>query len=352
MSLKPQGQVLSRQNIDAASPRRYHAKMDALEFIGKSPALKQVFKVVEKVSKTDSTILITGESGTGKELIAKIIHRKSPRGSRPFVPVNCGAIPRELIESELFGHAKGAFTGAYFDRPGRFEIAKGGTLFLDEVGDLPLDLQVKLLRVLQEKTFERVGDPKPIKADVRIIAATNKNLEEEVSAGRFREDLYYRLNVVPIHIPPLRERKEDIPLLVEHFLSKMKKRGIQATGIEEGVIKAFMSYSWPGNVRELENVLERMAVLSEDGVLKEEDLPEKIKGEKTKPSKPWEIVQKIELPEEGVDLKKLLEALEEKLILQALERAGNVKEKAAKLLGLNRTTLVEKLKRKGLLEKR
>ncbi len=321
-----------------------------MEFIGKSPALRRVFQMVDKVSRTDSTVLISGESGTGKELLARLIHKKSPRSKKPFVPVNCGAIPRELMESELFGYVKGAFTGAYRGRAGRFEVADGGTIFLDEIGDLPIDLQVKLLRVIQEKTFERVGDSTPIKVDVRIIAATNKDLEEEVKEGRFREDLFYRLNVIPIHIPPLRERKEDIPLLVNHFIEKFnREKGFSIEGVDEDLVKALTNYHWPGNVRELENVVERMVVLAEGNKLTMDDLPEKIKERRERPSESMEeMLSKIELPEGGINLKELLERIEEKLINQALEISGGVKEKASKLLGMKRTTLVEKLRRKKL----
>lgn len=324
------------------------------KFIGRSEAIKKVFKLIEKVAKTDSTVLIYGESGTGKELVARAIHRKSPRAKKPLVPVNCGAIPSDLIESELFGYVKGAFTGAYANRPGRFEVADGGSIFLDEIGELPLNLQVKLLRVIQEKTFERVGDTKQIRVDVRIIAATNKDLEEEVKKGRFREDLYYRLNVIPIYVPPLRERREDIPLLVEYFLEKFnREKGLSIKGIEKEVVDALVEYSWPGNVRELENIIERMMVLAEGDVITLDDLPEKIKGgsgrEEKRELDKEDMLSIINLPEEGINLKEFLDKIEEKLILQALERTGNVKERAARLLGLNRTTLVEKLKRRGLL---
>lgn len=247
------------------------------EFIGQSPAIKEILSIINKLSKTDSTVLIMGESGTGKELVAKMIHQKSTRATKPFIPVNCGAIPSELLESELFGHEKGAFTGAVYSRPGRFELAHEGTIFLDEIGDMPLHLQVKILRVIQERTFERIGSTKPLHVNVRIIAATNKNLENEVKEGKFREDLYWRLNVVPLLIPPLRERKEDIPILCEYFINKFSEKFGYELKIKSDAFDLLLNYHWPGNVRELENLIERLYVLSENGVITINDLPERIK---------------------------------------------------------------------------
>jgi transcriptional regulator with GAF, ATPase, and Fis domain len=244
--------------------------------VGKSPALDEVYRILGKVAPTDSTVLVTGESGTGKELLVRALHMNSRRQGRPFVPVNCGAIPRELLESELFGHEKGAFTSAIRSRPGRFELADGGTIFLDEIGEMDLSLQVKILRVLQEKEFERVGGAKTMKADVRIVAATNRDLEEEVRTGRFREDLFYRLNVIPLHLPPLRERGDDILLLADYFLGRFcklkqrKKMGLPAVSRE-----LFLKYPWPGNVRELENFMERLSILCEHDEILPEDLPQR-----------------------------------------------------------------------------
>lgn len=245
--------------------------------IGESTTLKEVFHVLHKVAPTDSTVLVTGESGTGKELLVRALHAQSLRATKPFVPINCGAIPKELLESELFGHEKGAFTHAVRSRAGRFEVADGGTVFLDEIGEMDLSLQVKILRVLQEKEIERVGGTGPRKVDVRIVAATNRNLEQEVEQGRFREDLYYRLNVIPLHLPPLRERGCDILLLTESFLTRFcarKQRPILK--IDPEVSKVFLAYHWPGNVRELENVIERLSILVDGNIVRLHDLPRKI----------------------------------------------------------------------------
>ncbi len=319
------------------------------EIIGKSKAMRRVFALIEKVADTESTVLILGESGTGKELVARAIHAASDRREGPFIPVNCGAIPEELLESELFGHEKGAFTGAIKTRIGRFELAHGGTIFLDEIAEMSPKLQVKLLRVLQERTFERIGGTKPIKVDIRVIAATNKDLEKEVKEGRFREDLYYRLNVIPIKLPPLRERLEDIPLLVEHFLARFsnrKKEPIQ--GISKEALECLMKHDWPGNVRELENVIERMVILSNGPQLTLEDVPEYIL-EKTGTVKNTAYVQEFDIPDEGVHLPTLVAEFEKNLILKALEKTGWVKNRAAKLLRINRTTLIEKMKKQKIM---
>jgi len=316
------------------------------KIIGKSAPIQSVIKFVEKIADSDSTVLITGESGTGKELIAKNIHYSSPRAGKPFVPLNCAAIPKDILESELFGHEKGAFTGAINTRIGRFELANQGTLFLDEIGELAPALQVKLLRVLQEREFERVGGIKTLKVDVRIIAATNRNLEQAVEDGRFREDLYYRLNVIPLKLPPLKEMREDIPLLIDHFITHMSKRkGKASPTISEETMKCLTSYNWPGNVRELENLVERMLILKEGEVVSPADLPERISSrtvDRTSASR-----EQV-LSSAGVDLNSMLEDIENNMILQALTISKGVKSKAATLLGLNRTTLIEKMKKKAI----
>lgn len=313
--------------------------------IGKSDSIQRVLSLVEKVADSDSTVLITGESGTGKELIAKAIHYNSPRAAKPFVPINCGAIPGELLESELFGHIKGAFTGAINNRIGRFELANKGSIFLDEIGDLSTNLQVKLLRVLQERRFEPVGSAKTTETDVRIIAATNVNLSEAVKESRFREDLFYRLNVIPIIIPPLRERRSDIPLLVQHFIEHFNtKKSAQIQGISEAAMDVLVNYAWPGNIRELENLVERISILKRGGPIEVEDLPEHFTqsmGANYK-SLPMDI------PENGIDFNTAVDSYENQLILNALNKTGWNRNQAAILLRLNRTTLVEKIKKKGL----
>jgi DNA-binding NtrC family response regulator len=316
------------------------------KLVGTSNAIKQIYDLIEKVADTDGTVLISGASGTGKELIARAIHYDSSRSDRPLVVINCGAIPEELLESELFGHEKGAFTGAYKSRIGRFEMANGGTIFLDEIGEMSPALQVKLLRVLQEKKFERVGGTKTIHVDVRIIAATNKNLTTAINKGKFREDLYYRLNVIPMKVPPLKQRKSDIPLLIDHFLKKFQKGAKKKiTGFSPEVMDAMLKYDWPGNVRELENVIKRLTILCDDEVVTVDDLPEHIphKGRGAR-------VVEEDFLEKGETLHDAVEDYEKRLILGALERSDWVKTKAAKLLNINRTTLVEKIKKQNLTE--
>ena len=314
--------------------------------VGTSNVIKKIYELIEKVADTDGTVLISGASGTGKELIARAIHYSSSRSDRPLVVINCGAIPEELLESELFGHEKGAFTGAYKSRIGRFEMANGGTIFLDEIGEMSPALQVKLLRVLQEKKFERVGGTKTIHVDVRIIAATNKNLTTAINKGKFREDLYYRLNVIPMKVPPLKQRKSDIPLLIDHFLKKFQKGAEKKiTGFSPDVMDAMLRYDWPGNVRELENVIKRLTILCDDEVVTVNDLPEHIPHK----GKAVRVVDE-DLFEKGVTLHDAVEDYEKKLILNALERSDWVKTKAAKLLNINRTTLVEKIKKQNLSE--
>jgi DNA-binding NtrC family response regulator len=313
--------------------------------VGTSLAMQQVFHLIEKVADVESTVLVLGESGTGKELVARAIHFNSHRAEKPLVPVHCGAIPESLLESELFGHERGAFTGAARTRIGRFELANGGTIFLDEVGDMSPALQVKLLRVLQEQRFERVGGTKSVRVDVRIIAATNRNLEEAITRGKFREDLYYRLSVIPLTLPPLRERKEDIPVLLQHFMdqfNRMRDRRLQ--GFSPNALHMLMHYHWPGNVRELENLVDRVVVLRGQGLVELEDLPEKMQTSWL----PTHPAATVEIPHEGFCLDIVVREFERGLISQALQKSAGVKNKAAQLLGIKRTTLIEKLKRHSL----
>ncbi len=341
---------LQKENV--MLKRQLKQKYDFHRLTGNSPQMQKVYELIEKIADTDSTVLIYGESGTGKELVAKTIHFNSSRAQNPFVPMNCAAIPKDLLESELFGHEKGAFTGAINTRIGRFELANGGTILLDEIGDLHPSLQVKLLRVLQEREFERVGSTKTIKVDVRILAATNKDLEKATREGTFREDLYYRLNVIPLHIPPLRKRREDIPVLIEDFMNNFsKKKKKEPLKILPEALECLMNYRWPGNVRELENLIERMVILNDGGIVTADDLPERFhstRGGQIHKSLPLTSSGVMLLPQEGVDLNAMLNEIEKSLILQAMERVGGVKSKAAGILGLNRTTLIEKLKKKGI----
>ncbi len=366
--------------------------------IGESTTLAEVFRVLKKVAPTDSTVLVTGESGTGKELLVRALHTQSCRADKAFVPINCGAIPKELLESELFGHEKGAFTHAIRSRSGRFELADGGTIFLDEIGEMDLSLQVKILRVLQEKEIERVGGSGIKKVDVRIVAATNRDLEEEVAKGNFREDLYYRLNVIPLHLPPLRERGGDVLLLVRYFLErfcvKKKREYLQLSPMVARILSA---YAWPGNVRELENFMERLSILADGPIVLEEDLPSKILDAvgalDTLPEVSESYLTSIATPakvlqhEQGTEtvttaqsmlaahentpvsgaftgefvwptlahlnaldmgLKEFLDAVEDRLLDAALEKSDGVKNQAAELLRIKRTTLIEKLKKKGI----
>jgi sigma-54 specific flagellar transcriptional regulator A len=320
---------------------------------GNSPVIAQVRNLITRVAPSDATVLILGASGTGKEVVARNIHYFSSRRKRPFVPINCGAIPANLLESELFGHEKGAFTGAITARQGRFELARGGTLFLDEIGDMPLDLQVTLLRVLEERTFERVGSNTSISADVRIVAATHRNLEQLISTGQFREDLYYRLNVFPIEIPTLKERIEDLPFLVEDLTSRLEHElGIKIQ-LSPAAIDCLGHHPWPGNVRELANLMERLVILHPSGVVEVEDLPAKFRtGYPEKKPGPRRTATASELlpglfslPEDGIDLKQYLMDLESHLIQEALDKANGVTAHAASLLKLRRTTLVEKMRK-------
>ncbi|MGB0453480.1 MAG: sigma-54-dependent transcriptional regulator [Bacteriovoracaceae bacterium] len=342
------GQELPKKSIQTTSYKLEEPTEDDLfcQMIGRSKKMRDVFARIQKVASSNSTVLINGPSGTGKELIAQAIHRESARNHAPVVSINCGAIPSDLLESELFGHEKGAFTGAVSTRKGRFEIADHGTLFLDEIGDMPLLLQVKLLRVLQNRMIERVGGNEALPVDVRIIAATHRDLEASVVNGDFREDLFYRLNVIPITVPALRERKEDIPLLISYFLKKYASAdGRNRVKFEDDSLEALMNYAWPGNVRELENLVERLVILKGGHSIKLTDLPSKfIDGTKS----PDCYSDLLELPEEGIDLKRTLSNIEDSLINQALEKTKGNKNQASKLLQLNRTTLIEKMKKKNL----
>jgi len=343
---------ISRKNSKGEQSTRLFRSL-----VGTSRDINYIRELIKQVAGTEASVLILGESGTGKEVVARNIHDLSNRREQPFVPVNCGAIPPELLESELFGHEKGAFTGAISARQGRFEIADGGTLFLDEIGDMPMNMQVKLLRVLQEKTFERVGSNKTITSDVRIVAATHQNLEQLVTEGKFRMDLFYRLNVFPIELPPLRDRIEDIPLLIKEFVNRMELDKQGSVKLDDSAMASLAKYYWPGNVRELSNLIERLAILFPQQDVKWSDLPEKFR-----PNQDW-IAEQLEgddesmmsppestpgivlLPQAGIDLKSHLADIERSLMTQALEQTDWVVARAAKLLNLQRTTLVEKMRK-------
>jgi transcriptional regulator with GAF, ATPase, and Fis domain len=319
------------------------ARLKLNGIIGQSREIKAVFNTIGKVAASDSTILINGETGTGKGLAAKAIHLNSKRAGKAFVSINCGAIPENLLESELFGHVKGAFTGATATKIGKFERANGGTIFLDEIGDMSPDLQVKILRVLEEGEFEPVGGNRTVHVDIRVVAATHRNLEESVAMGEFREDLFFRLYVIPLHLPPLRERRSDIPLLATHFCAHViEKNTLEVTGFAPETLTLMQAYEWPGNVRELKNLVERMVVLRQEGRIEPADLPEKIRG--TNASVVVAPPQ-IDIDEDGISFNTAVTEFEKSLILQSLEKADWVKNRAAKLLQLKRTTLVEKIKR-------
>ena len=332
--------------------------------VGTSRKVQQVRQLMEQVADKDVSVLITGESGTGKEVVARNLHYHSSRRDKPFVPVNCGAIPAELLESELFGHEKGAFTGAITARVGRFEMAEGGTLFLDEIGDMPLNMQVKILRVLQERTFERVGSNRTQSADVRVIAATHKHLEDMIESGDFREDLYYRLNVFPIEMPALRDRVEDIPLLINELISRMEKEKRGSLRMNSAAIMSLCRPDWPGNVRELANLVERLSIMHPYGVIGVQELPKKFRYvddyDENRPVEDTGMPSGIPglvgldapalLPVNGIDLKDYLSNLEKQLIQQALDEAGGVVARAAEKLRIRRTTLVEKVRKYGLRE--
>ena len=343
--------------------------------LGETAPMRALREQIRRVAQTDSTVLVLGESGTGKELVARAVHAWSPRAARPFVAVNCGAIPGELMESELFGHERGAFTGALNARKGRFELAGRGTLFLDEIAEMSPPLQVKILRVLQEKCFERVGGSEVMASQARIVAATHRDLEQQIGLGRFREDLYYRLNVFPVQVPPLRERGEDILQLAEYALQRLEAQGLGRVRFGDGVQQALLSYRWPGNVRELQNLMERLLILHAGSIVRLADLPPKLRAGREQGlseaalSEPVAITVPDEneqdglnalmaamtetalqpvLPEEGMDLRAYLEQIERSLIEQALQRSRHVIAHAAQHLGLRRTTLVEKIRKYGL----
>lgn len=357
--------------------RRQAPDTEIRQLVGNSRKMKHVAKMIDQVSDAEANVLILGESGTGKEVVARMLHHLSSRRKKPIVPVNCGAIPAELLESELFGHEKGAFTGAITMRKGRFEMAEGGTLFLDEIGDMPLPMQVKLLRVLQEKTYERVGSNKPMIADVRVIAATHRNLEDQIIQGLFREDLYYRLNVFPIDMPSLRERPEDIPLLINEMITRIEHESRGSVGLTPVAIASLCRYDWPGNVRELANVIERLVIMFPYTTVDFDDLPEKYQlTEGDLPEAVTKVIAQTpapdihhqvktqsepqekndtststaleEFPADGLDLKQHLANLEYLLIKQSLEESEGVVAHAAKKLKMQRTTLVEKMKKYGI----
>jgi two-component system, NtrC family, response regulator PilR len=342
--------ALVRNALEKSDLKRENVllKQDALAkdgfcgIIGKSPRMRELFVMIQKVAGSLSSVLIMGESGTGKELAARAIHCSSARRTKPFVAVNCGAIPETLIESELFGHKKGAFTGAVADRPGLFEQADGGTLFLDEIGELPLLLQTKLLRVLQEREFRRVGDSVIRKTDVRVLTASNRDLQEQVASGSFREDLFYRINVVQIVMPPLRDRIEDLPLLVEHFFQKYCDPGHSGEIITPAALKLLMNYPFPGNIRELENVVERSLILDRT-LISEVSLPDQVRS-----ARRICLDSNVTIPEEGMKLEPLLEDLEKKYLLKALDKTGGAKKKAADLLGMSFRSFRYRLAKFGL----
>ncbi|MDJ0881343.1 MAG: sigma-54 dependent transcriptional regulator [Gammaproteobacteria bacterium] len=350
-------QVLDHVKIHNKRERRM-SNRSCDNLIGSSPAIKFINHMIDQVADTNASVLIMGESGTGKEVIARNIHAQSNRSNKPFIPINCGAIPSELLESELFGHEKGAFTGAISARQGRFELAEGGVIFLDEIGDMPLPMQVKLLRVLQERSYERVGSNRTQKTDVRVIAATHRRLEEQIKDGKFREDLYYRLNVFPIDVPPLRERREDIALLIHEMVNRIERENRGSVRLSKAAMSMLSLYDWPGNVRELANLVERLAILYPHGVVDVKDLPQKFVSENADISSAPELPAETEmsehiagevtmnqLPDGGIDMKKYLTEIEISLIEQALTESNNVVARAANLLQMRRTTLVEKMRK-------
>ena len=338
---------LQQENQELKEQIRAEAQFENI--VGESPAMRRLFELMRVVARdADSTVMIEGDSGTGKELVARAIHYNSPRKNKPLVPVNCGAMPETLLESELFGHVKGAFTGAHADRQGRFALANGGTIFLDEVGEMSPTLQVKVLRVLQEQEFEPVGSVETAKVNVRVIAATNRNLEQMVQEKTFREDLFFRLNVIPIRLPPLRERREDIPLLLDHFIRQFnEQKGKKVKGYSDEAIQLLCANGWRGNVRELENLVERTITFAERSVIEAAELPDKFR----RPTTDGPALQPMgEFPDEGVDLNKLVQEFETRLIRQALSKTGGVKNQAATLLQIKRTTLVEKMKKRTAVD--
>jgi two-component system, NtrC family, response regulator AtoC len=334
--------ALEVENLKATVQRLEHEVKERYSFqniIGKGQVIQNIFVLIERIADTNATVLIQGESGTGKELVARALHYSSNRKNNPFIQVNCAALPESLLESELFGHEKGAFTGAIAQRQGRFELANGGTIFLDEIGEISPQVQVKLLRVIQERSFERIGGQQTINIDVRVVAATNKDLAVEMREGRFREDLFYRLNVIPLHMPSLRERKEDIPLLIEHFLKKYDPKG-RISSVHPAALKLLVDYYWPGNVRELENTMERLAIVTPGATIEESDIPAEFRHSRVLPGPEVRFM----MPESGLDL----EQVEKAFITQAMELAQGNKSKAAKLLGLTRHTLLYRIEKHNL----
>jgi DNA-binding NtrC family response regulator len=316
-----------------------------MELVGKSQKMLQVFQLVSQVAPSRSTILVAGESGTGKELVAKAIHQNSPRRDRPFVVVNSGSLPHELLESNLFGHVKGAFTGAVYAKKGLFELADKGTLFFDEIGNIPIETQAKLLRVMQEREFMRLGGVETVKVDVRVVAATNIDLRRAVDEGRFREDLYYRLNVIAIQLPPLRQRKEDVPALAQHFVDKYaRENGKTVEGVSPEAMQALLDYDWPGNVRELENVIERGVVLSTGSTIGKELVPDHVRS-----SPGFFHIPPVSVPPEGINLREIIASFERRILESTLDATGGVQKDAARLLGLKPTTLNEMIKRHSIL---
>jgi two-component system response regulator PilR (NtrC family) len=333
---------LQRENRELRTALRDQGRFT--EIVGKSPRMLAVFQLISQAAPSRSTILIVGESGTGKELVAKAIHASSPRTDKPFIVVNSGNLPPDLLESNLFGHVKGAFTGAIYSKKGLFELADKGTLFFDEIGNIPLETQAKLLRVMQEREFMRLGGTDVIKVDVRIVAATNIDLRRAVEDGRFREDLYYRLNVIAIQIPPLRQRMEDLPALVVHFVDKYSRENEKpVAGVTPEALQVLMDYDWPGNVRELENVIERGVVLTTTGRIGRELIPEQVRVS------PSLHIPQVSVPSEGISLREVIANLERRLIESTLESTGGVQKEAARLLGLKPTTLNEMIKRHNIL---
>jgi len=348
---------LSQVLDQARKHNKRERRMDNREcqpLIGNSNSIERINLMIDQVSDTNASVLVLGDSGTGKEVIARNIHAQSSRNKKPFIPINCGAIPADLLESELFGHEKGAFTGAISARQGRFELAEGGVIFLDEIGDMPLPMQVKLLRVLQERCYEKVGSNKSIKADVRVIAATHRRLEDLIAEGNFREDLFYRLNVFPIEVSPLRERQSDIPLLIHEMIARIERENRGSVRLSKKAIAMLQQYAWPGNVRELANLIERLAILFPHGVVDSKDLPEKYQSQDNLEISEVSAEDAMEsmsesdlsqLPGEGIDMKKYLTDIEVSLIEQALSKSNNVVARAATMLKMRRTTLVEKMRK-------
>ncbi|MFT5502446.1 MAG: sigma-54 specific flagellar transcriptional regulator A [Gammaproteobacteria bacterium] len=349
-------QVLDTARVHNKRERRMHNR-ECQPLIGNSNSIERINLMIDQVSDTNASVLVLGESGTGKEVIARNIHAQSGRNNKPFVPINCGAIPAELLESELFGHEKGAFTGAISARQGRFELAEGGVIFLDEIGDMPLPMQVKLLRVLQERCYEKVGSNKSIKSDVRVIAATHRRLEDLISEGKFREDLFYRLNVFPIDVPPLCERAEDIPLLIDEMIARIARENRGSVRFSRKAVAMLQQYRWPGNVRELANLIERMAIIYPHGVVDSKDLPDKYRTDEDIAATMELMAPSLnqhggqgdsliaEIPITGIDMKLYLKEIEVSLIEQALTKSDNVVARAASMLKMRRTTLVEKMRK-------